>query len=111
MALRPGESLAIYGPSGCGKSTIINALQGTITLTRGELLLENLPLVVMGLPSLRHHSASVMQDDGLLSGSLLDNIAFGEIRPDPAEAMAAARIFLTIMLITLPDGHYAGHNT
>jgi ATP-binding cassette subfamily B protein RaxB len=94
IAVSPGESMAIFGPSGCGKSTLIKTMQGLVPLDKGELRVDGLPLCVVGVDNLRAQSASVMQGDDLLSGSLLENIAFGEISPDIQQVYQAASLAL-----------------
>lgn len=90
--IAPGESVAIFGPSGCGKSTLMACLQRSLELTGGELLVDGQPLSALGLASLRAGSASVLQDDCLLSGSLQANIAFGEPVADMERVVRAATL-------------------
>ncbi|MCB1691991.1 MAG: peptidase domain-containing ABC transporter, partial [Pseudomonadales bacterium] len=68
-----GEALAIFGPSGCGKSTLLSILAGMQSPSAGELLVDGHPISVIGVQSLREQTASVMQGDVLLSGSIASN--------------------------------------
>lgn len=92
LEIEAGESLAIFGPSGCGKSTLVNAMQGLLTLDEGELRLDEQPIGGIGLNSLRAYSASVMQGDTLLTGSIQSNITFGESLPDHDRLQESARL-------------------
>lgn len=76
FSVSPGEKLAIIGPSGCGKSTLLKVMMGLLDKSEGEIYIDNIPLKRFGLKNYRHLTASVMQEDTLLSGSILDNIAF-----------------------------------
>jgi ATP-binding cassette, subfamily B, bacterial CvaB/MchF/RaxB len=69
-----GEHLAIAGASGCGKTTLLKILVGLVQPTAGEVLIDGLPLPVLGPQAFREQIGVVMQDDQLLSGSIADNI-------------------------------------
>ncbi|XOV88610.1 MAG: peptidase domain-containing ABC transporter [Pseudomonadota bacterium] len=92
LQIEPGEIIGIYGPSGCGKSTLLAVLQQLEQLDAGEVTLDEYPCREAGIVSLRHYSASVLQGDGLLSGSIESNISFGDAWPDPARLQRAAAL-------------------
>ena len=64
------------GPSGAGKTTLIKIMLGLLEPTRGEVLIDGVPLSTMGPRAYREHIGAVMQEDQLLSGSIADNICF-----------------------------------
>lgn len=68
--VRPGEIVALAGPSGAGKSTLVSALLGFVRPETGSA-------------SVRGETAWAGQRPGLMQGSLAENIALGEDRPDP----------------------------
>lgn len=74
--VQAGDYVAITGPSGGGKTTLIKVLLGLLEPTSGEVLVDGLPLSVIGPDAFRRNVGVVMQDDQLLSGSLADNICF-----------------------------------
>ena len=76
LEIKAGEKVVIVGPSGCGKSTLLHVMMGLLKPTSGEILIDTTPLHDFGLKNYRELTASVMQDDALLSGSILDNISF-----------------------------------
>lgn len=76
LQINAGESVAIIGPSGCGKSTLMKLLLGLLTPTEGEVLIDDIPLVKLGLAQYRQQVAAVMQEDQLLGGTIEDNITF-----------------------------------
>ena len=74
--IEPGEFVTIMGPSGAGKTTLIKILLGLLEPTRGEVLIDGVPLSTIGPRAYREHVGAVMQEDQLLSGSVADNICF-----------------------------------
>lgn len=76
LSVKPGEFVAIVGPSGAGKSTLLKIICGLYPPTGGEVRLDGLPLSVWGAKAVRQALGAVMQNDDLLSGSIMDNVAF-----------------------------------
>lgn len=74
--IEPGEFVSIMGPSGAGKTTLIKIMLGLVEPTRGEVLIDGVPLSTIGPRAYREHVGAVMQEDQLLSGSVADNICF-----------------------------------
>ena len=74
--IEPGEFVTIMGPSGGGKTTLIKIMLGLLEPTRGEVLIDCIPLSTMGPRAYREYVGAVMQEDQLLSGSIADNICF-----------------------------------
>lgn len=69
--VRPGEVVALVGPSGSGKSTLVGALLGFVQAASGAV-------------ARPEHVAWAGQRPGLLQGSVAENVALGEERPDAA---------------------------
>ncbi|MES2319511.1 MAG: peptidase domain-containing ABC transporter [Pseudomonadota bacterium] len=86
-----GESVAITGPSGSGKTTLCKILLGLLSPTEGSVLIDGVDINVIGLDQYRKLVGTVMQDDVLLAGSLLENIAFFDSCPDIVFAEACAQ--------------------
>jgi ATP-binding cassette, subfamily B, bacterial CvaB/MchF/RaxB len=74
--IEPGEFVTVMGPSGAGKTTLIKIMLGLLEPTRGEVLIDGVPLSTIGPRAYREHVGAVMQEDQLLSGSVADNICF-----------------------------------
>lgn len=85
-----GQSVALVGPSGCGKTTLCKIILGILVPTEGEVLLDNVPIRQIGLRAYRQLVGTVMQDDELLAGSLLDNISFFDVRAHFEDVMRCA---------------------
>lgn len=90
--IAPGESVAITGPSGCGKTTLIKLLLGMHPPSQGEVLIDGQPLEVVGHAAWRAMVGTVLQDEGLLAGSIADNITFFAAQPDTERMQQAARL-------------------
>ncbi len=82
VVIEPGESVAIVGPSGCGKTTLLKIILGIHEPNVGEVRVGGVPLAHLGLRSWRDMIGTVMQDDQLFAGSIIDNISFFDAKPD-----------------------------
>lgn len=76
FTVKSGESVAIVGPSGCGKTTFLNILLGVLNATEGNLAFNGIVVNETNVHLLRSITATVLQDDVLFAGSLIENIAF-----------------------------------
>jgi ATP-binding cassette subfamily B protein RaxB len=91
LLIEPGESVAIVGPSGCGKTTLLKLMLGIHEPQIGELRIGGVPLSRLGLRRWREVIGTVMQDDQLFAGSIIDNISFFDAAPDLAWVEQCAR--------------------
>lgn len=84
FAVPAGSSFAITGPSGCGKTTLVKILMGLFPASEGTLLVDGHAVRAPGAAAYRRRIAGVLQNDGLFAGSIAENIAAFDERPDPA---------------------------
>lgn len=91
LSIKFGEKVVITGPSGIGKTTLLKIMLGLIAPTQGEVFIDGVSLKILGLKKYRSECASVMQDDMLISGSILDNIAFMDNKIDIDRVYQVAR--------------------
>ncbi|GLP96888.1 peptidase domain-containing ABC transporter [Paraferrimonas sedimenticola] len=89
LRLKPGSATAIAGSSGSGKSTLIKIILGLLVPSEGRVLIDGKDIRDIGLRAYRRQIAAVMQDDQLISGTLIDNICAGEPTPDIQRATQA----------------------
>lgn len=75
MKIHAGENVAIVGPSGSGKTTLMKVMNGLLTPTSGEVLINGIDIYKFGVNNYRDIVGSVLQDDKLFAGSISDNIA------------------------------------
>jgi len=92
FSLERGRALGIVGHTGAGKSTVINLTAGFYRPTGGRILINGRDYLHMDIAGIRHHTALVMQDPILFSGTVRDNIqrvAEGESRRDDQDLVTA----------------------
>lgn len=82
LTVEPGEFVAISAPSGAGKSTLLKVMLSLYDTTNGRVLYDGLDASQWGKNNLRRHLGVVMQDDTLFAGSIEENIALFDERPD-----------------------------
>lgn len=105
FTIAAGESVAIIGPSGCGKTTLMNIMLGFLPPTDGEILIGGVPLHQLGTEQLRKMVGTVLQDDVLFAGSIIDNICFFDPQPDLAWIVeCAARAAIAADIAAMPMG-------
>lgn len=90
LEVKAGEFLAITGPSGSGKSTLLKLLLGLRDPQKGQILLDGHDASSSIWRAWRQQIGIVSQEDRLLSGSLVDNIAFFDPDLDMDRVFAAA---------------------
>lgn len=91
LTIPAGQSIALVGPSGCGKTTLCKIILGLLKPTEGDVLIDNIPIRQIGLSAYRQLVGTVMQDDVLLAGSILDNISFFDAHTSSEKAEQCAK--------------------
>ena len=92
LQIRPGENLALVGPSGGGKTTICNLIPRFYDVTGGSIRIDGQDIRGVTLKSLRKSVGIVQQDVYLFSGTVRENILFGNLHATDEEVMQAARL-------------------
>jgi ATP-binding cassette subfamily B protein len=106
FTVAPGEKLAIVGPSGAGKSTIFQLLMRFYDPVSGVVRMDGVDARDADPADWRRHIALVSQEAVIFSGSVAENIAYGE--PSASEAQieaAAARAAADGFVRALPEGY------
>lgn len=88
----PGEKIALVGSSGAGKSTLVNLLPRFYDPQAGQIFIDDVDVATVTLRSLRRQIGIVPQETTLFSGTIAQNIAFGQKDFDIEAVEAAARI-------------------
>ncbi len=90
LEIRPGETVGLVGPSGAGKTTVFSLLQRFFDPSSGSIELDETDLRSIRLRDLRRVIAAVPQDIFLFSGTVAENILFGNPEAGREQVQAAA---------------------
>lgn len=89
---RPGELIAIVGPSGAGKTTVVNLIPRFYDPVAGSIRIDNIDIQAVTLQSLRAQVGIVPQETILFSGTIFQNIIYGNLEAVKEEVIAAAKV-------------------
>jgi ATP-binding cassette, subfamily B, multidrug efflux pump len=102
----PGERIAILGSTGAGKSTLVNLIPRFYDVTEGHILLGGTDVRHIPLHKLRQRVGMVLQESILFSGTIRDNIRWGNAAASDQEVQAAAEAAQAAEFIQkLPEGY------
>lgn len=102
----PGQRIAIVGPTGGGKTTLVKLLMRFYELNKGQILIDDKDVREIPRCDLRRMLSMVLQDTWLFSGSLRENIRYGNIRRSDEEVTEAAKAaHIHHFINTLPEGY------
>lgn len=101
-----GEHLVIVGPSGVGKTTLISLIMGFYRPSKGEVLFDSVPLSHYSMASLRKRIGYVSQRIYLTSGSILENLKYGNDDATKGDIIRSAKAAgIHDFIESLPDGY------
>ena len=89
--VKPGDTIAIVGPTGAGKTTIINLISRFYNLDSGIITIDGIDINEVKIKSLRKQMGVMLQDSFLFSGTIMDNIRYGNMEADDNKVIEAAR--------------------
>lgn len=106
LSIRPGETVAFVGPSGAGKTTICSLIPRFYDVDSGSITIDGTDIRDMTMRSLRSQIGIVQQDVFLFTGTIFENIAYGNLDATEEEIYEAARkAHLEEVIAELPDGY------
>ena len=102
----PGQKVAFVGATGAGKTTITNLINRFYDIHNGKILYDGIDIMDIRKADLRRSLGIVLQDTNLFTGTVMDNIRYGNLDACDEECVAAAQLAGAHDFITrLPDGY------
>lgn len=90
--IEPGQTIALVGPTGAGKTTIINLLSRFYDVNEGAVKIDGYDVRDVTLRSLRKQMGVMLQDTFIFSGTIIENIRYGNLATTEEEVIQAAKI-------------------
>lgn len=104
--VKQGQTIAIVGPTGAGKTTIVNLLSRFYNVDSGEVLIDGIDISKVKIHSLRTQMGVMMQDSFIFSGTIMDNIRYGNKTATDEEVIKAAKtVCAHDFIMEMEDGY------
>ena len=91
LNIEAGKTVAIVGPSGAGKTTLCHLIPRFYDINDGEILIDGKDIREITLKSLRGNIGLVQQDVFLFTGTIMDNISYGDPTKSEEDIIKAAK--------------------
>ncbi len=106
-----GQTVAIVGPTGAGKTTIVNLISRFYNVDSGEILIDGINIEDVTIHSLRSQMGVMMQDSFIFSGTIMDNIRYGNKTVTDEEVIEAAKtVCAHDFIMEMENGYYTEVN-
>ncbi len=106
MEIEKGQTLALVGPSGSGKTTMCHLIPRFYDIDSGKITIDGLDIEKITRYALRKNIGIVAQDVFLFSGTIRENIAYGNLDASEEQIIdAAKRANIHDYIMTLEDGY------
>lgn len=106
-----GQTVAIVGPTGAGKTTIVNLLSRFYNVDSGEVLIDGIDISKVTIRSLRKQMGVMMQDSFIFSGTVMDNIRYGNKEVSDDQVIRAAKtVCAHDFIMEMENGYYTQIN-
>ena len=103
---KPGQKIAFVGSTGAGKTTIVNLINRFYEISSGTIYYDGIDIRRIKKDDLHHSLSMVIQDTHLFTGTIADNIRYGNLSATDEEVRQAAIIANADSFINrLPDGY------
>jgi subfamily B ATP-binding cassette protein MsbA len=91
FTIEPGQKIALVGPSGSGKSTLVSLIPRFYDVDAGRVKIDGYDVRDIQLTSLRRHIGMVLQEPILFSGTIRENILYGNLKATAEQIMSASK--------------------
>ncbi len=106
LQVEAGQKIALVGRTGAGKTTVVNLLTRFYDIDGGAICVDGEDIRKLTKKSLRENIAIVLQDTVLFTGSIADNIRYGNLEATDEQVVEAAKLANAHGFISrLPDGY------
>lgn len=106
LEIKSGETIGIIGGTGSAKSSLVNLISRLYDVTDGELLVGGVDVRNYDMEVLRNQVAVVLQNNVLFSGTILENLRWGDREATEEECMRACRLACADEFIQkMPEGY------
>ncbi len=104
--VKQGQTIAIVGPTGAGKTTIVNLLSRFYNVDSGKVLIDGIDISKVKIHTLRTQMGVMMQDSFIFSGTIMDNIRYGNKTATDEEVIKAAKtVCAHDFIMEMEDGY------
>ena len=106
LEIKSGETIGIIGGTGSAKSTLVSLISRLYDVDKGEVLVGGFNVKEYDMEVLRNQVAVVLQSNVLFSGSIYDNLRWGDLNATDEECKRACRLACADEFISrFPDGY------
>lgn len=107
LKIKPGETIGIIGGTGSAKTSLVNLISRLYDVTDGSVMVGGRDVREYDMESLRNQVAVVLQKNVLFSGTILDNLRWGDENATEEECRRVCRLACADEFIDkLPDGYH-----
>lgn len=106
LTIEPGQTVGIIGSTGCGKTTLVSMIPRLYDADEGKILVDGVDVRDYSLKNLRNGVGMVLQKNVLFSGTIEENLMWGDEEASQADVRAASEAAQAdAFLQTFPDGY------
>lgn len=106
LSIRPGETIGIIGGTGSAKTSLVNLISRLYDVTSGQVLVGGRDVREYSMEALRNQVSVVLQKNVLFSGSILENLRWGDENATEEECIRACRLACADEFIQkMPQGY------
>lgn len=106
LDVKPGQKIAIVGPTGAGKTTLVKLLMRFYDINSGNIYIDGKDIYSIDIESYRKNFAMVLQDTWLFSGTIMENLKYGNLSASDEDVYRAAKAaYADRFILTQKNGY------